>query len=319
MRSRMDRMLILLALAVSLVGCQKPAEEVASTNTDTTATTAAQPAAEPAPGPQSLSEGFSTPESVLYDAEQDVYFVSNINGSPLAADDNGYISRVNAETLQVESKWLDASKADVELNAPKGMTIVGDDLWVSDITVVRRFDRRTGQPKGAAIPVSGATFLNDLATDGTNVYVSDSGMKAGASGFDPTGTDAVWTVSGGAPKKYASGKDLNRPNGLAVVNGQVWAVSFGAHELFQIENSNMGPVSQMPKGSLDGLVALADGSVLVSSWEGKAVYRGTPGATFQAVVENVDSPADLGYDTKRNRLLVPHFMENRVTLHTLQQ
>ena len=315
---RINRMLAVLIMVATLIACQQDSEQTAATaTTDTTATTASQP---PAPSePQSLTEGFSTPESVLYDAEQDVYFVSNINGSPLAADDNGYISRVNAETLQVDSKWLDGSKQDVELNAPKGMAIVGDDLWVSDITVVRKFDRRTGQPRGSAVSVPGATFLNDLATDGTNVYVSDSGMKAGASGFDPTGTDAVWTVSGSAPKKYASGKDLNRPNGLAVVNGQVWVVSFGANELFQIDNAKKGPVTQLPKGSLDGLVALADGSVLVSSWEGKAVYRGNPGATFQPVIENVDSPADFGLDTKRNRLLVPHFMENRVSLHPLQQ
>jgi sugar lactone lactonase YvrE len=317
---RTNRLLIVLAVLATITACKEETSDVTtvSATTETTATTASQPAAQPLTSPQSLTEGFSTPESVLYDADQDVYFISNINGSPLAADDHGYISRVNADTLQVESKWLDASKGDIELNAPQGMAIVGDDLWVSDIDVVRRFDRRTGKTKGPAIKIPGATFLNDVAADGANVYVSDSGMKAGANGFDPTGTDAVWLVSGGAPKKFASGKELNRPNGLAVVNGAVWAVSFGANELFQIENAKKGPVSQMPKGSLDGLVALADGSVLVSSWEGKAVYRGNPGAKFEPVVDNVDSPADLGYDTKRHRLLVPHFMENRISLHPLQ-
>ena len=47
-------------------------------------------------GPQRVAstEGFSTPESVLYDAEQQVWFVSNINGGPSAKDDNGFISRL---------------------------------------------------------------------------------------------------------------------------------------------------------------------------------------------------------------------------------
>lgn len=315
----MKRVLTLMTAVSLVLACQKTetapeASNTASETTSTTATTASQPAAQA----QAITDGLSTPESVLYDADQDVYFISNINGNPLQADDNGYIARVNAETLQVDAKWIDGSKPDVQLNAPKGMAIVGDDLWVSDITVVRKFDRKTGKPKGAPITVPGATFLNDVASDGTNVYVSDSGMKAGASGFEGTGTDAVWMVSGGAPKKFAAGKDLNRPNGLAVVNGNVWVVTFGANELYQIDNGKKGPVSQMPKGSLDGLVALSDGSVLVSSWDAKAVYRGNPGATFQAVVENVDSPADLGYDTKRNRLLVPHFMENRVTIHDVK-
>lgn len=41
----------------------------------------------------SYSEGIQTPESVLYEAGSDTYLVSNINGSPLAADNNGFISR----------------------------------------------------------------------------------------------------------------------------------------------------------------------------------------------------------------------------------
>ena len=35
--------------------------------------------------------GFMTPESVLHDAEQDIYLVANINGDPLGVDGNGFI------------------------------------------------------------------------------------------------------------------------------------------------------------------------------------------------------------------------------------
>src|SRR5216684_1248295 len=72
-----------------------------------------------------ITQDLQTPESVLYDADQDVYFISNINGNPTAVDDNGYISRVNAETLQGDMKWIDGTKQDVTLNAPKGMAIIG--------------------------------------------------------------------------------------------------------------------------------------------------------------------------------------------------
>ena len=43
------------------------------------------------------TEGFSTPESVLYDSDQQVWFVSNINGSPSAKDGNGFISRLTSD------------------------------------------------------------------------------------------------------------------------------------------------------------------------------------------------------------------------------
>jgi len=292
------RSLIVLALATACQKVETPAPAATS-----------QPAA--------ITAGLQTPESVLYDADQDVYFISNINGAPPEADDNGYINRVNAETLAVDAKWIDGSKPEVTLNAPKGMAVAGDDLYVSDITTVRIFDRRTGAPKGE-IPLKGSTFLNDVVADGTTVYVSDSGLKATADGFAPTGTDAIWKISGNKAEKIAAGTDLKAPNGLAVIGGKVLVVSFGSNELYPIENGKKAGVSMLPKGSLDGLLVMSDGSVLVSSWEGKAIYRGMPGGTFSAVVENIDSPADIGYDSKRGRLLVPHFMENRVTFHTVK-
>jgi sugar lactone lactonase YvrE len=291
------------------------------------ANTAGQPMKEGAPpppmtstatttaAPQSLT-GFQTPESVLYDADQDVYFVSNINGQPTAADDNGFISRINPDSMQVDLKWIDAAKPDILLNAPKGLGILGDDLYVADLTVVRKFNRKTGKPDGE-IKIPGSTFLNDVASDGKSVYVTDSGMKAGANGFDGTGTDALWRITNDKPEKIASGTDLNRPNGVDIADGKIWVVSFGSNELYQIANGKKTSVAKLPKGSLDGLVHLSDGSFLVSSWDGKAVYRGK-GNEFHAIVENVTSPADICYDAKRHRLLIPHFMENVVTVHDVQ-
>jgi sugar lactone lactonase YvrE len=306
MKVRMALVLMILAL---LVACQQQSETPAPETTDTTPTAP--------PEPTALTEGFQTPESVLYDAEQDVYFVSNINGDPGATDDNGFISRVNAETLQVESKWIDGSKAEITLNAPKGLAIVGEDLYVADITTVRKFDRKTGAAKGE-VKLPRSTFVNDLVSDGAIAYASDTGVKFEAGKPVPTGTDAIWKIDGTKATKIASGKDLTLPNGLTVVGGTVWAVSFGGAELYPIENGKKGAVTTLPTGGLDGLVAMPDGSVMVTSWDGKTVYRGKPGEAFQAAIENIDAPADLGFDSKRNRVLVPHFMESRVTIHPVQ-
>ncbi len=277
-----------------------------TTGTTTTTTTAVQ----------TLS-GFQTPESVLYDPDQDVYFVSNINGQPTAADNNGFISRINPDTLQIDMKWTEGGKAGVTLNAPKGMAVLADDLYVADLTVVRKFDRKSGRPKGE-IALPGATFLNDLASDGKSVYVSDTGLKAGAKGFEPTGTDAIWKITGNKAEKIAASPGaLKRPNGIEVVDGKVWVVTFGGNELYRLENGKKVYVNTLPNGSLDGLVHLSDGSFLVSSWDAKAIYRGKNNS-FKAVIENIDSPADIGYDTKRHRLLIPHFTENVVSIHPLQ-
>ena len=224
-------------------------ENVAATESAAQNVPATNGAAPSTAGPTAeLKDGLQTPESVLYDAEQDVYFISNINGQPLAADNNGYISRLNPDTMQGEMKFIEAGKNNVTLNAPKGMAVMGDTLYVADLNTVRKFDRKTGAPKGE-VKIPGATFLNDLATDGKVVYASDSGLKAGAGGnFEPTGTDAIWQISGDKATKIASGTDLNRPNGLEVVNGQVWAVTFGAKELYRIEKGKKTNIVQLKAG-----------------------------------------------------------------------
>ena len=138
--------------------------------------------------------GFATPESVLHDTAADLYLVSNINGSPLEKDDNGFISRVSPEGQVVALKWIDGAAEGVTLNAPKGMAISGDTLYVADIDALRMFDRATGAPKGQ-IAVEGATFLNDLAVaPAGGVYLTDSGLQAGAAGFEPSGSAAVYHV-----------------------------------------------------------------------------------------------------------------------------
>jgi hypothetical protein len=73
----------------------------------------------------------------------------------------------------------------------------------------------------------------------------------------------------------------------------------------------------MPAGQLDGVEVLRDGTMLVSSWESSAVYHVKADGTAKAVVENVPSPADIGYDTKRRRVLIPLFTKNQVVIQPL--
>lgn len=275
----------------------------------------------PANAPQALATigQVRGPESVLYDPQQDCYFISNINGGELAADDNGFISRVDPNTMQVNLHWIQAGKNGVHLDGPKGMAIAGDALYVSDVTAVRKFDRRTGAPLGA-IPIPGATFINDATSDGTSVYVSDTGLKMGPGlTFIRTNTDAVWKITDDKAVKIAAGPDLKQPNGLDVANGKLWVVTFGANELYSLDDhGHKGDVTTLPKGELDGLIHLGDGTVLVSSWEGHCVYRSKGGGPFVPVLSAITAPADIGYDSKRHRLLVPHSASNEVTVHDLR-
>ncbi len=323
----MKQFAFVIAALAALSACKKKEQDKPAAPTQGSGAVATQPtdaaaaadaAAWDGKSPLAMKEGFSTPESVLYDADSDVYLVSNINGDPTGADDNGYITKVSPDGTIAEAKWIDGAKDNIKLDAPKGTAIANGTLYVADITVVRQFDAKTGEQK-PDIKIEGASFLNDIAPapDG-GVYVTDSGLDPK---FQPTGSDAVYHISkDGKLKPLIKDKTLGNPNGVAAgKDNTVWVVTFGSGEIYQVDakGKKVSP-QKLPQGKLDGIVVLDSGDVLVSSWDASAVYRGKPGAEWKPAVENVKSPADIGYDTKRKRLLIPSFQGNEVILQPLE-
>ncbi|MFH0883535.1 MAG: hypothetical protein V2A56_11160 [bacterium] len=259
------------------------------------------------------STGFKTPESVFYDSDADLYLVSNINGSPTDMDDNGFISRVNPDGSISELKWIDGADENVTLSAPKGMAVAGEVLYVSDINALRLFDKQSGEPVGA-VKIPGSTFLNDVVADGQGgVYVSDSGLNPD---FSASGTDAVYHVlADWSVETVAKGKELMRPNGLAMVDGTLLCITFGGKSLLKIGmDGTISTEAELPGGSLDGIEQAKDGRLLISSWETKTVYAVDGEGTATALVTDVESPADIGYDGKRNLVLIPLFSLDAISV-----
>ena len=260
--------------------------------------------------------GFATPESVLYDAQADIYLVSNINGNPTGQDDNGFISRLKPDGTIEELKWIDGEREEYTLHAPKGMGLVGDTLYVTDIDHIRSFDRNTGMFKGE-LHFNRATFLNDIAPNGHGgIVVSDSGFNPD---FSASGTDSIYSIDGtGKIVTVIKGVSLNRPNGLAVANDEIWNVSFGSKEIRRMSmDGKVLERFEAPGDGLDGIEVLKDGRAIISSWGGKSVYMLNKDGTFKDIIVDVDAAADIGFDTRRNRVLVPLFNENIVRIEPL--
>lgn len=267
---------------------------------------------------------FHGPESVKYDPDQDVYFVSNMYGVGSLKDDNGYISRVRASDLTDNQVFVAGGKNGVTLNAPKGMAIHGDTLWVCDIDALRGFDRRDGASL-ATIDFApyGAVLLNDVAIgpDGM-LHVTDTGIQMTEKGVIFSGGDKLFVVGPNhAVRVAASGPQLDYPNGITWdAKGQRWLyVSYDPFhsKLFAFHDGDTTrAVLDSGSGRWDGVEALADGRILVSSWTDSTVHLLANGHD-ERLVRNVPAPADIGVDTKRGLVLVPLVVLSRVELWTV--
>jgi sugar lactone lactonase YvrE len=301
------RTLAIVMLGVIVIGGCKKAEQ------------AAKP---PAATKIAQVDSLQTPESVLWDQARDVYFVSNINGNPNGKDNNGFISRLSPEGGTHTLRFIEGGKNGVTLNAPKGLALHGDTLWVTDIDAVRAFNAATGAPLFSVdLSRQGATFLNDPAVgpDGA-VYITDTGIR-----FDQQGNmshpapDRVFRVAPDHKVTVAlQGDTLQRPNGITwdATGNRFIIVPFGGPPVFEWRPGDKSPtVIAMGPGGYDG-VELARGRLLVSSWTDStvAMYQG---GTEVKLITGVESAADIGYDGKRNRVLIPVFTGNRVEVWQL--
>jgi predicted lipoprotein with Yx(FWY)xxD motif len=238
-------------------------------------------------------------------------------------DGNGYISRISPEGDVIESRWIDGQQEAVTLNAPKGMALRNDTFFVADVNTVRLFDRTTGEPLGAW-EVPGAAFLNDLSA-GADVYLygTDTGNGSAQTSTQQPKAGAVYRFrADGTPTVIAQGDDLNMPNGIVGTQDGPIVVTFGASEVYRINSEGERQVvAQLPEGQLDGVVRRDDGTLFVSSWSGEAIYHVSLDGTEEVrpVMENVSSPADIGYDASQNRLLIPQLREDRIQLVGMPQ
>jgi sugar lactone lactonase YvrE len=301
---------------LALAACVK-----AETNVDSTAATGDSAAAPTGQMKMGETGGMNVPESVRYDADLDVFFVSNINGNPSQKDGNGFIAVVRADSTGIVKMLAESGKTPaaggkaVTLNAPKGMAIKGDTLWVADINVMRAINKRTGASI-VDVTVANSTFLNDVAIgpDGA-VYVTDTGIAFDSTGgMTHPGVNRIFRIAGGRVTTVAEGDSLRNPNGLAYdATNKRWVLApFDGKDVQTLGDGAKVPALLVTgPGQYDGIEILADGRVFVSSWADGSIYMIKDGA-MSKVVSGVDQPADIGIDTKRNIIAVPRFGGGKV-------
>jgi sugar lactone lactonase YvrE len=263
-----------------------------------------------------ITEGIAHPESVIYSEVEDAIFVSNVvSGNPTETKRVGTITKYSPSGELLAAPWVKG------LKAPKGMAIVENHLYVSDVDQMVKIDLKSGKVI-QTITIPGAKFLNDVTADEHgNVYVSDMG----------TDTIHVWDRRG--VRTWLKTPQLRSPNGiLAQGSEHLLLVSWGNPiNPRDFSTENPGSLSALsfkqpsekiveqetPRGNLDGITLDNDGNLWVSDWMNGDVWMVTKQGEAKRVYNFGKGTADIFYAKKLKLLLVPQMNESKVLAITL--
>jgi hypothetical protein len=291
--------LLLSGGALFLSSCNNQGESASTevATADTAATTVAQEPQVRLEEAWATEAVLETPESVYYNPDEKMLYVSNIVGESNAKDGKGYISKVSMDGQVVNKEWVTG------LDAPKGMAMMNGTLYVTNVDELVAIDSN-GKITNR-YPVKGAKFLNDPVTADNKVLFTD--MQDNKIYAFQDGKITVWKEN-----------NLNNPNGLAYHNGKVLVAS-NTLDVVSQEGENEELATGINAG--DGIGVVDDNSYLVSNWHGEVYYveKGKDKVKLLDTKDQKMNTADITYIPEQNLLLVPTFNNNRVVAYKLMK
>lgn len=256
-----------------------------------------------------ISEGIAHPESVLYSPQHQAFFVSNVaSGNPVEKKAVGYLSRISKDGQTINSKWVTG------LHAPKGLAIVGDDLYVTDVTRVHRVSISKAKITKTFV-VKDSKFLNDVVADEKgNVYVSDM--------F----TSTLYRIQNNQLSSWIKDPKVENVNGLYIVDKNLLATKWGTNiDMNTFKASNPGhlatillsqptniTLSDKVQGHLDGITSDHTDTIWISDWMNGDVYSMDKSGKVSKRYNFGQGTADISFAKDLNLLIVPQMNKSKI-------
>jgi sugar lactone lactonase YvrE len=257
-------------------------------------------------------DDLSNPESVIYDKQTDSLYVSNINGNPAEKDGNGFISKISLEGSVEKLKWSTG------LNAPKGLAIYGDYLYVADIDELVEISLASGKINRRYADAD-AIFMNDVAAaeDGS-IYVADSA------------TNIIHLLKNGEFTRWLNSTELNSPNGLLIEEDRILVTAWGSDEepntfpgqvlAVSMHDQSITKIGdKQSEGNLDGIEKNSMGDYFITEWTiGKLLLLKRSGEVMTLLTLE-KGMADLDYIESKNLLILPMLKTSKLIAYSVHQ
>jgi len=259
------------------------------------------------------TSGFSNPESVIYDDKRDRLYVSNVDGSPVAKDGKGSIAIVSLDGEIIETAWI------IGLNAPKGLAIHHDKLYVADINSLVEIDIPS-RTITQTYTIPDAKFLNDVsASSKGEIFVSEFLL------------DRIYRLKDNQFELWLESPELESPNGLYAGQDSLIVGSWGIMtdgfatevpgHLKQVsyQDKTIKSIgSNKPIGNLDGVEIDQQGNYYVTDWvEGKLFHIHNDGKVDE-LLDLDQGSADHEYIATKDLILIPMMKDNKLLAYKIR-
>ena len=251
--------------------------------------------------------GLSGPESIVFDETRGLLYVSNMQGGPVDKDGKGYITKILPDGSLLKKEWI------IGLDAPKGLAVYADTLYVADIDTLVAIDIPSGTIRDR-YQVDDAKFLNDVAASPSGqVFVSDMQMNR-IHRLSEDGHFEIWLET----------PELENPNGLLLSGDQLILASWGVMtdgfstetpghlKSISVLDGSINSIGGQPVGNLDGVESDGQGGYYVTDWMVGKLFQINESGEATTLYEAEQGMADLEVMLDKKLILLPMMNNNKV-------
>ncbi len=266
--------------------------------------------------------GLKSPKSFVGDHLGEEYFISNINGEPEARDNNGFITKLNAQGKVTNLKFIEGGKAGILLHAPKGLALVGETLYIADLDQLKGFDKTTGEllvtvSFPSPSPPSSVSLTDIVAEPSGLLYATDQAANV-IYRIDPTANHRVNLVTHDDRLAGPAGIAIHpKTNHLIVVSWDKGRILDLTPEGQLTELESNGFFTSRFK-NLSGVDFDRWGNMYVSDFTKGKIWRMTRDHRFQVIAEYLPAPARISIDRVNNLILVPYHYVHTAEINGLE-
>lgn len=233
-----------------------------------------------------LTGPFTSPESAIYDEKRDVIYVSNVAG--YTENGLGYISAVGLDGALKDARWIE------DVNAPTGMAISGDTLYVADFNRLVEIDIPGAAVRAVYVAHDENPGLNDVTISSAgDIFVSASAIST------------VYRLEDDALKKWTNDEALQYANGVFANDRYLYVAGYYLRRI-DLETREIEPFGDDAQlVDLESIEPDGRGGFFVTRIGEKPIAHVSEDGAVADILERAVFTADIDYIVERKLLLAP--------------